>query len=104
MRAALFCPGRGAYTKRARRSLPEDHPWVARGEELRAEYGLDSLVELDQAKRSAIYRRVQEILHEELPMLLTVRPITFKAWKKKVRHYYPSVLGTYRTERIMIAP
>jgi len=60
--------------------------------------------ELDQKKRSAIYRRVQEILHEELPMILTVRQITFRAWKKKVKNYYPSVLGTYRPERIMIAP
>jgi len=63
MRAALFCPGRGAYTKRARRSLPEDHPWVARADELRAEYGLGSLVELDRAKRweSAVQLRPDNV-------------------------------------------
>jgi len=46
-RAALFCPGRGAYTKRTRGTIPRDHPWTARAEELRREYGLPSLVELD---------------------------------------------------------
>lgn len=62
-RAALFCPGRGAYTKRARRSLPEDHPWTARAEELRAEYGLPPLLELDQSKRweSAVQLRPDNV-------------------------------------------
>mgnify|MGYP002624429466 CR=1 FL=1 len=46
-RGALFCPGRGAYTKRTRGTLPKDHPWTARAEELRKEYGLPSLLELD---------------------------------------------------------
>ncbi len=46
-RIAILCPGRGSYTKRSLRSLPADHPWVARAEELRAEAGLGSLRELD---------------------------------------------------------
>ncbi len=50
-RAAIFCPGRGSYTERALKSLPEGHPWVARADELRAEYGLDSLSALDRAER-----------------------------------------------------
>lgn len=49
-RAALFCPGRGAYTKRTMNLLPEDHPWVAEAEALRAEYGLASILELDRAR------------------------------------------------------
>jgi len=48
-RAALFCPGRGSYTEQSLRSLPEDHPWVARAEELRANRGLPSLLELDRS-------------------------------------------------------
>jgi [acyl-carrier-protein] S-malonyltransferase len=52
MRIAILCPGRGAYTERTLRSLPEEpHPWVARAEELRASYGLPPLLELDRAER-----------------------------------------------------
>ncbi len=50
-RAAIFCPGRGSYTERALRSLPEEHAWVARADELRAEYGLGALSELDRAEK-----------------------------------------------------
>ncbi len=50
-RAAILCPGRGSYTERTLRSLPESHPWVSRAEELRRETGLPSLVELDRAAR-----------------------------------------------------
>lgn len=50
-RIAILCPGRGSYTKRARRSLPENHALVQRADELRAEYGLPSLFELDHSDR-----------------------------------------------------
>ncbi len=50
-RTVIVLPGRGSYTKRARRSLPTEHAWVARADALRAEYGLPSLVELDHADR-----------------------------------------------------
>jgi len=50
-RALLLCPGRGSYTERSLRSLPPEHPWVLRAEELRREYGLVPLLELDQAAK-----------------------------------------------------
>lgn len=50
-RAVLLCPGRGSYTEKSLRSLPPEHPWVVRAEELRGEYGLPSLLELDQAAK-----------------------------------------------------
>lgn len=50
-RAVLLCPGRGSYTEKSLRSLPPEHPWVARAEELRRGAGLPSLVELDQAPK-----------------------------------------------------
>ncbi|MFN0242985.1 MAG: ACP S-malonyltransferase [Planctomycetota bacterium] len=50
-RIALLCPGRGSYTEKTLRSLPEGHPWVTRADELRAEYGLPSLVALDRADK-----------------------------------------------------
>jgi malonyl CoA-acyl carrier protein transacylase len=50
-RIALMCPGRGSYTEKTLRTLPDDHPFVARAEALRAGYGLPSLLELDRAER-----------------------------------------------------
>ena len=50
-RIALFCPGRGSYTEKQLRSLPDNEPWVARADELRAEYGLPALSELDRAAK-----------------------------------------------------
>ncbi|MCE9593773.1 MAG: ACP S-malonyltransferase [Planctomycetes bacterium] len=50
-RVAIFCAGRGSYTERALRSLPPDHPFVARAEELRAELDLQSLVSIDHAPK-----------------------------------------------------
>jgi len=63
LRVAILCPGRGSYTKRSRNSLPPEHPWVVRAEELRREYGLPSLLELDQAKRwdSAVHLRPDHV-------------------------------------------
>lgn len=63
MRVAILCAGRGAYTKRSRNSLPEAHPWVVRAEELRREYGLVSLLELDRSKRweSAVHLRPDHV-------------------------------------------
>ena len=50
-RIAILCPGRGSYTDKTLRSLPDAHPWVERGEALRRESGLPSLVELDRAAK-----------------------------------------------------
>jgi malonyl CoA-acyl carrier protein transacylase len=50
-RAAIFCPGRGSYTERALRSLPEEHAFTRRADELRREYGLPGVTELDRAAR-----------------------------------------------------
>lgn len=50
-RAAILCPGRGSYTEKSLGSLPRDHAWVRRADELRAERGLASLAELDGAKK-----------------------------------------------------
>jgi [acyl-carrier-protein] S-malonyltransferase len=50
-RLALICPGRGSYTERQLGSLPAEHPWVARADELRANYNLPLLSELDRATK-----------------------------------------------------
>jgi malonyl CoA-acyl carrier protein transacylase len=48
-RAVIVCPGRGAYTAASLGSLPAEHPGMKRAEELRADYGLEPLLALDQA-------------------------------------------------------
>jgi len=50
-RIAILCPGRGSYTEKTMGTLPAGHPWVARADELRAEYGLPTLSELDRAPK-----------------------------------------------------
>jgi peptide/nickel transport system substrate-binding protein len=56
--------------------------------------------ELDTAKRRPIYWRIQEILHEQLPMIETVRPVTFVSYKRALRNYRPTVWGLDRPELI----
>lgn len=50
-RIAILCPGRGSYTEKTLRSLPDSHPWVERAEALRRERKLSSLVEMDRAPK-----------------------------------------------------
>jgi peptide/nickel transport system substrate-binding protein len=56
--------------------------------------------ELDPAKRRPIYLRIQEILHEELPMIETARQTQFVAYKNTLENFEPTVWGPYRPERI----
>jgi [acyl-carrier-protein] S-malonyltransferase len=50
-RAAVAFPGRGSYGPGSLGSLPGDHPWVGRADELRAETGLPALSAIDAAER-----------------------------------------------------
>lgn len=50
-RAAVAFPGRGSYGPGSLGSLPADHPWVIRADDLRARAGLPSLSEIDAADR-----------------------------------------------------
>ena len=59
--------------------------------------------ELDPEKRAAIYKRIQAILHEQLPILMTVRQSVFVAYRNRIENYEPTIWGTYRPERMRIA-
>jgi peptide/nickel transport system substrate-binding protein len=59
--------------------------------------------ELDTEKRRTYYWRIQEILHEQLPMIQTVRQLQFIAYKKLLENYRPTVWGLYRPELIHVA-
>lgn len=52
-RAAVAFPGRGSYGPASLGSLPAEHPWVRRADELRAEASLPPLTEADRAERFA---------------------------------------------------
>jgi peptide/nickel transport system substrate-binding protein len=56
--------------------------------------------EMDLRKRVADYWKIQEILHDQLPMIQTVRAVNYQAWKDSLENYQPTVWGTYRPEWI----
>ena len=69
---------------------------------------IDSLLEqgsreLDAQKRRTYYWRIQEILHEQLAMIQTVRQTQFVAYKNVLQSFHPTVWGLYRPELIRVA-
>ena len=50
----------------------------------------DALVIVDQAKRKPMYRRIQEIILEEVPNLYTVQNKKFQAVRSRVKNMYVS--------------
>lgn len=69
---------------------------------------IDALVDraaqtLDPAERRQAYWRIQEVLHQQLPIIQTVRPLRFSAASNALENYQPSVWGVYRPERIRFA-
>jgi peptide/nickel transport system substrate-binding protein len=58
--------------------------------------------ELEVQKRRSYYWQIQEILHQELPMIETVRQTQFVAYKSILQNFHPTVWGLYRPELIRI--
>ena len=54
----------------------------------------------DPQKRAPCYWRIQEILHEELPIIETVRQIRYVAYRDSLQNFNPTVWGDYRPEWI----
>jgi peptide/nickel transport system substrate-binding protein len=59
--------------------------------------------EIDVQKRPPYYWRIQEILHQQLPLIETVRATQFTAYKKAIQNFHPTAWGLYRPELIRIA-
>jgi peptide/nickel transport system substrate-binding protein len=59
--------------------------------------------ELDEEKRQPIYWRIQEIFHEQLPMIQTVRQTQYTAYKTALRDYVNTVWGIHRPELMHFA-
>jgi peptide/nickel transport system substrate-binding protein len=54
--------------------------------------------EMDLSKRPQYYWRIQQILHDQLPILETVRQQRYASWKNSLENYQPKVWGTYHPE------
>lgn len=70
---------------------------------------IDKLVEsgahaLDVAERQRIYRRIQEILHEELPMIELVHSTRFVAYDRRLQPFERTVWGQRRPEALRFVP
>jgi len=101
-------PHNGANILRSSSNL---HLWNPRQEKPATawEKEIDELVEagareMDVEKRRRIYWRIEEILHEELPMIQTVRQTSFVAHRSYLENFRPTVWGLYRPELIRLRP
>jgi peptide/nickel transport system substrate-binding protein len=56
--------------------------------------------EMDITKRAPYYWKIQQILHDQLPILETVRSQRYASWKNSVENYQPKVWGLYKSEWI----
>jgi len=70
--------------------------WEARIDQL-----LDQgAAEMDTTKRAPYYWEIQEILHDRLAVIETVRQIRYHAWVNTLEGYQPTVWGPYKPEWI----
>lgn len=56
--------------------------------------------EMDIAKRPPYYWKIQQILHDQLPLIETVRQKRYASWKNSLENYQPKVWGLYKPEWI----
>ena len=55
---------------------------------------------MDPKQRAPYYWRIQEILHDELPIIETVRQTRYIAYRESLENYDPTVWGLYKPEWI----
>jgi [acyl-carrier-protein] S-malonyltransferase len=94
-RAVIVCPGRGAYTAASLGSLPADHPIMRRAEQLRTEYGLEPLLELDGAPRFDPARHLRPANASPLTFLATLLDVEQAASDHRVTAVVGNSLGWY---------
>ena len=56
--------------------------------------------EMDPQERAPYYWKIQQIIHDQLPLIETVRRRVFIAYKDSLENFQPTVWGTYRSEYI----
>jgi peptide/nickel transport system substrate-binding protein len=60
--------------------------------------------EMDITKRPQYYWQIQQILHDQLPIIETVRQQRYASWKNSLENYQPKVWGLYKSEWIEFKP
>ena len=55
---------------------------------------------MDPYARAPYYWRIQQILHDELPIIETVRQVRYVAYRNSLENYDPTVWGLYQPELI----
>jgi peptide/nickel transport system substrate-binding protein len=75
-------------------------PWEAEIDKLLEE----GTAEMDVQKRVPYYWRIQEILHDQLPIMETVRQLRFTAYRNTLKNFQPTVWGVYHREYIAFTP
>jgi len=55
---------------------------------------------MDPMQRAPYYWRIQQILHDQLPIIETVRQISYVAYRDTLENYDPTVWGLYKPEWI----
>jgi peptide/nickel transport system substrate-binding protein len=75
-------------------------PWEAEIDRLLEE----GTMVMDPSSRAPYYWRIQEILHDQLPIIETVRQVRYDAWKNTLENYQPTVWGNYKPEWIEFRP
>ena len=75
-------------------------PWEAEIDRLMDE----GASEMDITRRPQYYWRLQEILHDQLPIIETVRQVRYMAWKKSLMDFQPTVWGMYKPEWVSFRP
>ena len=53
---------------------------------------------MDERQRAPFYWRIQRILHDELPIIETVRQVEYIAYRNTIVGYNPTVWGLYKPE------
>jgi peptide/nickel transport system substrate-binding protein len=71
-------------------------PWEAEIDRLMDE----GTTVMEQRQRAPYYWRIQEILHEQLPIIETVRQLDYIAYRNTLENYEPTIWGLYKPEWI----
>ncbi len=69
-------------------------PWEAEIDKLLDE----GASEMNPSKRAPYYWKIQQILHDQLPIIETVRQQRYSSWKNSLENYQPTVWGLYKPE------
>lgn len=102
--SGTFEPNNGANFLRSSGNL---HLWDPDQEKPATEWEaeIDKLLEegtevMDPEQRAPYYWQIQQIIHDQLPLLETVRQLRYIAYKDSLENFQPTVWGTYRPEYI----